>query len=48
MVNCFMSAYIGLPVFLILYFGHRFVYRKDAWAIPPEFVDLRLDPAELE
>ncbi|KAJ5680227.1 hypothetical protein N7536_011366 [Penicillium majusculum] len=44
----FLSAYIGLPVFLILYFGHRFVYRKDPWAIPSEFVDLRLDPAELE
>lgn len=44
----FMSAYIGLPVFLILYFGHRFVSRKDPWVIPSEFVDLRLDPAELD
>lgn len=44
----FLSAYIGLPVFLILYFGHRIVYHKDRWAIPLEFVDLRLDPAELE
>lgn len=43
-----MSAYIGLPVFLILYFSHRFLYRKDSWAIPSEFVDLRLDPAEVE
>ncbi|EEP76230.1 conserved hypothetical protein [Uncinocarpus reesii 1704] len=36
----FFTAYIGLPAFLILYFGHRFFYRHDPWAWKPEDVDL--------
>ncbi|EER23868.1 hypothetical protein D8B26_002025 [Coccidioides posadasii str. Silveira] len=39
-VSGFFTAYIGLPAFLILYFGHRLVYRHDPWAWKPEDVDL--------
>lgn len=36
-----MSAYIGIPIFLVLYFGHKLtVGRSDSWCIPVEKVDL--------
>ncbi|KAJ5810993.1 hypothetical protein N7447_010509 [Penicillium robsamsonii] len=47
-IASFMSAYIGLPAFLILYFGHRFTNFKEPWAVPSHLVNLQLDPAELE
>ncbi|KAF4975181.1 hypothetical protein FZEAL_7989 [Fusarium zealandicum] len=47
-IDSFLSAYIGLPAFIILYGGHRFVNRQEPWAIPSHLVDLHLDPAELE
>lgn len=37
----FLTAYIGIPVFFIMYFGHRIVFRKDKWAWSPEEVDLQ-------
>lgn len=40
-VSSFLSGYIGIPIFLILYFGHRLtVGRSDAWAMPLESIDL--------
>lgn len=37
----FLTAYIGIPIFLALYLGHRFfVGRKDPWAHRPSEVDL--------
>lgn len=36
----FFTAYIGVPAFLILYFGHRFVYRQDPWMWRAEDIDL--------
>jgi amino acid transporter len=39
-VSGLFTAYIGVPAFLILYFGHRIVYRRDPWAWKPEDVDL--------
>ena len=47
-IPSFISAYLGLPAFFILYFAHRFTYRKEPWVIPSHLVDLQLDPAELE
>ncbi|CAG8213882.1 unnamed protein product [Penicillium nalgiovense] len=47
-IASFISAYLGLPAFFILYFAHRFTYRKELWAIPSHLVDLQIDPAELE
>ncbi|KAK7417238.1 hypothetical protein QQX98_004672 [Neonectria punicea] len=38
----FITAYIGIPIFLALYFGHRFtVGRNDKWALRPEEIDLQ-------
>lgn len=36
----FFTSYIGIPAFLVLYFGHRIIYRKDPWAWRSEDVDL--------
>lgn len=47
-VSDFLSAYIGIPLFLIIYFVHRFVNRQDTWAIPSHEVDLKSGLDELE
>ncbi|KAJ5295724.1 amino acid permease [Penicillium antarcticum] len=44
----FLSAYIGLPLFVIFYFVHRFWRRQDPWTIPSHLVDLHNGLAELE
>ncbi|WEW58090.1 hypothetical protein PRK78_003557 [Emydomyces testavorans] len=36
----FFTSYIGIPAFLILYFGHRIVYRHDPWMWRSEDIDL--------
>jgi len=39
--SSFLTAYVGIPIFLVIYLGHRFVYAfKDPWAHPSEEVDL--------
>lgn len=47
-IASFMSAYIGLPAFIVLYFAHMIIHREEPWAIPSHLVDLRLDPADLD
>ncbi|KAE8366725.1 amino acid permease/ SLC12A domain-containing protein [Aspergillus caelatus] len=38
----FLTAYLGIPLFLAIYFGHKLtVGRKDPWVYNPEDVDLR-------
>lgn len=38
----FLTSYIGIPIFLALYVGHRFtIGRNDPWVIRPEKVDLQ-------
>ncbi|OQE29726.1 hypothetical protein PENSTE_c002G10149 [Penicillium steckii] len=39
-VSNFFTAYIGIPAFLILYFGHRALFWNDPWAWRPEEVDM--------
>ncbi|CAG9947778.1 unnamed protein product [Clonostachys rosea f. rosea IK726] len=40
-VSSFFSAYIGIPIFLILYFGHRLTAgRSDTWCYPLHDIDL--------
>lgn len=39
--SSFVTNYIGAPIFLIIYFVHRFVQRKEPWAIPSDQVDLK-------
>lgn len=36
----FLTAYIGIPIFLVIYFGHRLVHFRDRWAREPQHVDL--------
>ncbi|KIV94622.1 hypothetical protein PV10_02373 [Exophiala mesophila] len=43
----FLTAYIGIPIFLGLYFGHRLVFWKDKWAWDPEEVDLQTGLQEI-
>jgi amino acid transporter len=40
-VSNFLTAYIGIPIFLAIFFGHRIYDRKSPWALPPEKVDLQ-------
>jgi amino acid transporter len=39
--SSFLTAYIGIPIFLGIYFGHRIYARSDPWAHPSELVDLQ-------
>ncbi|RDW71789.1 putative proline permease PrnB [Coleophoma crateriformis] len=38
--STFLTAYVGIPLFLVIYFGHRIMHWKDAWAHDPAQVDL--------
>lgn len=44
----FLSAYIGLPIFVVIYITHRFLNRSDPWAIPSHTVDLCSGLDEIE
>lgn len=45
----FLTAYVGIPLFLAFYLGHKFtVGRKDPWFIAPEHVDLTTNLREVE
>ncbi|KAH8698374.1 proline permease PrnB [Talaromyces proteolyticus] len=46
-VSSFFTAYIGIPAFLVLYFGHRIVFWSDPWAWKPEDVDLQTGLEEI-
>ncbi|KAH7145238.1 amino acid permease-domain-containing protein [Fusarium sp. MPI-SDFR-AT-0072] len=39
-VGDFFTAYIGIPAFLLIYFGHRLYHRGDRWVRNPEDVDM--------
>lgn len=48
-VATFLSAYIGIPFFLVFYLGHKFTAgRQDTWAIRPSEVDLYSGLEEIE
>ncbi|KAF2090789.1 histidine permease [Saccharata proteae CBS 121410] len=41
-VSTFLTAYIGIPIFLCIYFGHRiYTFKEEKWALAPEEVDLQ-------
>ena len=41
-VSTFLTDYIGIPIFLCIYFGHRILYAwNDRWAYLPQEVDLK-------
>ncbi|KAI0159697.1 amino acid permease/ SLC12A domain-containing protein [Xylariaceae sp. FL1272] len=47
--SSFFSAYVGIPIFGVLYFGHRFTAgRSDPWCVPPEQIDLSTGLEELK
>lgn len=47
-VSDFLTSYIGIPVFLLLYLGHRIASaRKDPWIRAPSSVDLQTGLADL-
>lgn len=39
--SSFLTAYVGIPIFLVMYFGHRIVFWKDSWAWDPMEVDMK-------
>lgn len=38
--SSFLTDYIGIPIFFVMYFGHRIWFWKDKWAIGAEEVDM--------
>lgn len=38
--SSFLTAYVGIPIFLGIYFIHRLFHMSEPWAIPSEEVDL--------
>lgn len=44
----FISAYVGLPLIVGMYFIHRFINRSDPWAIPSHAVSLNMSQEELD
>jgi amino acid transporter len=46
--SSFLTAYVGLPLFIGIYFVHRIVHRQDPWAIPVDEIDLVTGLAEVE
>ncbi|GFF37107.1 probable proline-specific permease put4 [Aspergillus lentulus] len=46
-VSDFFTAYIGIPAFLVLYFGHRLIFWDDPWAWRSEEVDMQTGLAEI-
>lgn len=36
----FLTAYVGLPVFFVMYLGHRLYARHDKWARDPYEIDM--------
>lgn len=38
--SSFLTAYVGIPIFLAVYFGHRGMHFRDGWLRRPEAVDL--------
>lgn len=43
----FLTAYIGIPIFFGMYFGHRIFFRHDKWVLDPEEVDLQTGLQEI-
>lgn len=46
--SSFLTAYVGIPIFLAIYCTHRFLHRNDAWARDPLEVDLTTGLRELK
>lgn len=38
--SSFLTAYVGIPLFVVMYLGHRLYKRDEPWAIPSEQVDM--------
>ncbi|CAI6341554.1 unnamed protein product [Periconia digitata] len=39
--SSFLTAYVGIPIFLVIYFGHRVYSWSEPWMYPPLEVDLQ-------
>lgn len=49
MASGFLTTYLGIPIFLVIWLGHKFtVGRHDPWMYKPETVDLASDVREVE
>ncbi|RAO74242.1 uncharacterized protein BHQ10_010254 [Talaromyces amestolkiae] len=44
--SSFFTAYVGIPLFLAFYVGHRIYNRSDPWLYDPASVDLSVDDVE--
>lgn len=39
-MSSFLTAYVGIPIFLVIYLLHRVVFRHDKWAWDADEVDM--------
>jgi yeast amino acid transporter len=45
--SSFLTAYIGIPIFFVMYFGHRLWFWRDKWAWDPLEVDMQTGLQEI-
>ncbi|KAF9893680.1 hypothetical protein FE257_009848 [Aspergillus nanangensis] len=46
-VSSFLTSYVGLPIFLCIYFSHRIYTHLEPWSIPLGNIDLHTDLSEI-
>jgi amino acid transporter len=46
--SSFLTAYVGIPIFLFIYFAHRITHRHEPWARDPLEVDLTSSLQEIK
>lgn len=46
--SSFLTAYVGLPVFFVMYLGHRLWARHDSWLRDPQEIDMFTGLKEVE
>jgi amino acid transporter len=45
--SSFLTDYIGIPIFLVMYFGHRIVFWRDRWAWNSAEIDMQTGMQEV-
>jgi yeast amino acid transporter len=45
--SSFLTAYVGIPIFFVMYVGHRIVFWRDKWAWDPMEVDMKTGLQEI-
>ena len=44
----FLTAYVGIPIFVVIYLVHRVVYWEEKWAFDPHEINMKKDESGAE